>query len=60
MTDFHCPLCGVPLASPPDAEPRKALDVLEKHFEDCSAIRLPRAVARTPEPRHDRREHRDG
>lgn len=55
MTDLRCPLCEVLLAAPPRAAgPPPDMDVLEAHFEDCPAIRVPRAVARTPDPRRDK------
>jgi hypothetical protein len=53
--DLRCPLCEAPLAFPPGTtDPKRVLDVLERHFEDCPAIRVPRPLARTPEHRHDK------
>jgi hypothetical protein len=56
MTDLHCPLCGAVLSFPPGlAEPQQTLSVLEEHFGDsCTAIRVPRAVARAPEHHRDK------
>jgi hypothetical protein len=53
MAELHCPLCDAVLAFPPGpSEPREVLAVLEGHFaEACTAIRLPRPVARVPEHR---------
>lgn len=56
MTDLRCPLCEATLAVPSGTtKPQSDTDVLEAHFAECPAISLPRAVARTPEPRHDKR-----